>query len=70
MEMEDVEFKGQAAGSQNGVPGSMRLLGLLVCEPVQGFSMAVFWADTHEKGWGLWLQLLTEKRGICSCLNF
>ena len=33
-------------------------------------SRAVFWADTHEKGWAAWLQLLTEKRRICSCLNF
>lgn len=34
MEVEDLEFKGQTAGSQNGVPGSLRLLGLLACEPV------------------------------------
>lgn len=68
--MADLEFKGQATGSQNGVPGPERLLGLKVCEPVQGFPWLVFWADAHEKGWVPWLQLLTEKRGICSCLNF
>lgn len=51
-EMEGLEFKGRATGSQNGVPCSVRLLGLLLCEPVQGFPW-LFFGPTPLKREGL-----------------
>lgn len=70
METQDLELKGQPAGSQNDAPGSARLLGLLACEPVQGFCMAVFWANAREKGWFRGCSCWRRKEGYAAASTF
>ena len=64
METQDLELKGQPAGSQNDAPGSARLLGLLACEPVQGFAWPFSGPTPVKRGGSVAAAVDREKRDM------